>query len=149
MRHRDPPFVACHLKGLRIVQYGVARGGVPGMPDGHIPRQAADTLWREDVGHMAHLLVAVHLAPVAGRDSRAFLAPMLQGVKSEVSQISCFGMAVNSEDTALFVELIEHFHPGAFARVSGVEPELESGLPLVFDRRWCAIEQNLRPVGEL
>ena len=76
---------------------------------------SASTLRREDIGHMAHRLVAVDLAAVAGGDTGALLAAMLQRVQPEVGEVRRFRMAVDGEDAAFFVELIEHAVISGFA----------------------------------
>ena len=77
------------------------------MPDGQFAREFFSTLGREDISDMAHLSDTVNGAAIAGRDSGAFLSPMLQGVEAKIGQIRGFGMAVNGENATLFMELIE------------------------------------------
>jgi hypothetical protein len=53
------------------------------------------------------LWVWISLA-VGGADAGAFLAAMLQRVEAQVSQLGGFGMAVDGDYAALFVEFIVH-----------------------------------------
>ena len=57
---------------------------------------------------MPHRLVAVDVVAVARCDAGAFLPAMLQRIKPQVGQIRRFGMPVDREDAALFVEFVEH-----------------------------------------
>jgi hypothetical protein len=55
----------------------------------------------EDLGHEAHVLEDEDLGAVAHRDSRGFLAPMLEGVEPEVSELGdLFTRGPDSEDAA-------------------------------------------------
>ena len=45
---------------------------------------------------------------VAGADAGALLSAVLQRVEAQVGQLGGFGMAVDGDDAALVVELIEH-----------------------------------------
>ena len=77
------------------------------MSNRQLARQLIQDIGRKDVGHMAHFAVVVDLTPIAGGDPRAFLPPMLQGIKAEVNQIRRFRVTVDCEYTALFVQLVE------------------------------------------
>ena len=50
----------------------------------------------------------VDLLAVAGADAGALLAAMLQRVEAQIGQLGGFGMAVDGDNAALFVEFIEH-----------------------------------------
>ena len=76
------PFIARHRKRLGVQQHGIAGGGIAGMADGEFAGQAAEHFRRENIGHVAHALVAMNVAAVAGGDAGAFLAAMLQRVQA-------------------------------------------------------------------
>jgi hypothetical protein len=65
-------------------------------------------VWRKDIRHVPHVLVAVNLAVIARGDACAFLPTMLESVKPQVSEIRCLRMAVNGENATFFVKFIEH-----------------------------------------
>ena len=71
------------------------------------PGQLADRFGREDIGHVAHALVAVDLAAVAGGDPGAFLPAMLQRVQAQVSQVGGFRMAVDGKHAAFVVKAVD------------------------------------------
>ncbi len=48
----------------------------------------------------------VELFAVARNDAGGFLAAMLKGVETEIGEIRRFGMAEDTEDTTLVVEMI-------------------------------------------
>ncbi|GGT67063.1 hypothetical protein GCM10010272_07060 [Streptomyces lateritius] len=55
----------------------------------------------EDLGHKAHVLEDEDLGAVADRDSRGFLAPMLEGVEPEVRELcDLFTRSPDTEDAA-------------------------------------------------
>jgi hypothetical protein len=55
----------------------------------------------EDLGHEAHVLEDKDLGAVADRDSRGFLAPMLEGVEPEVRELGdLFAGSPDTEDAA-------------------------------------------------
>ena len=80
----DFALVAVDRERLRVPQRRVARRGISRVADRQITRQTRDGMWREDVRHMTHVLVAIDVAAVAGRDAGAFLAAMLKRVQAEV-----------------------------------------------------------------
>jgi len=50
--------------------------------------------------------VEVEFVAIAGDDAGGFLAAMLEGVESEVSEVGRFGMAEDAEDATMVVEVI-------------------------------------------
>ncbi len=78
------------------------------MADGQITRQTGNRVWRKDIRHVPHVLVAVDLAAVARCDAGAFLPTMLKRVQPQVGEIRRFRMAVNGEDATFFVKFVEH-----------------------------------------
>ena len=99
--------IAGHRKRLRVQQDRVAGGGIARVADGQFARQRAQHFRREDIRHVAHALVAVDVAAVARGDAGAFLAAMLQRVEAQIGEVGGFGMAVDGEDAALFVEFVK------------------------------------------
>ena len=81
--------------------------GIAGVPDGQFARQLVQHIGREDIRDMTHLADAMDFAPVGGCDARAFLSPVLQSIQSEIGEICRFGVAVDGENAALFVEFVE------------------------------------------
>ena len=45
---------------------------------------------------------------IAGRDAGALLAAVLQRVQGQIGQLRSFGVAINGDYAAFFVEFIEH-----------------------------------------
>ena len=109
VRNRDLPFIAFNRKWLRIPQHCVAGSRVTGMADGKFPRQAVHHAWRKNIGHMSHVFVAISPAPIARADSCALLAPMLQCVKAQISEIGCLRMSVDRHHSAFVVKLIRPY----------------------------------------
>ena len=106
------PLLQATENGCALQQHRVAGRRIARVADGQVAGQTVPALrGREDVRHMAHRLVRVDLAAVARGDARAFLAAMLQRVEAQIGQVRGFRMPVNGEDTALFVELVEHCGP--------------------------------------
>ena len=75
------------------------------MPDRDVTPQPAQDLFVEDAGNETHLAVTVERATVADRDSRAFLASVLQRVQRKVDEPGdVFAGRVHGGDPARFVE---------------------------------------------
>src|ERR1700675_449815 len=106
MRERELALVAVNHHRLRIHQTGIARGGIARMADGDAAREMRDYLRRENLLHVAHGFVDVHVRAVRRRDPRRFLSAMLQRVEAEIRHLRRFGMAEDSEDAAFIVEMI-------------------------------------------
>lgn len=79
------------------------------MADRVIARQSPENFGCKDVCDMPHRLMAVGFAPIARTDPGALLAAMLERVQTQVGKIRGFGMAVDGDHTAFFVEFIESF----------------------------------------
>src|SRR6266545_7699566 len=77
------------------------------MPDRMVARQLGQRRFAEDVGHQAHRLVNGQAAAVAGRNAGRFLAPMLQGVQSQVAELGSLRVAVDRDDPALLMKLVQ------------------------------------------
>jgi hypothetical protein len=61
-----------------------------------------ETFFRENIMDQAHVFRGRDLAPVSYGDSRAFLPPVLECVKAEISHFGGIFMAENPKDAALF-----------------------------------------------
>src|SRR5216683_2104653 len=77
------------------------------MADGAGTLQLGEHLAIKNVGHQAHPAMSNQALAVGRDDARRFLSAMLQCVQSEVDQIGGLGMAVHTEDAALFVKTVE------------------------------------------
>ena len=112
--HGNAAFVAGDREGLRIEQGSVAGRRIAGVSDGKLAREFLEDRGGEDIGHVAHGLVAMDLVTAARADAGALLSAMLQGVEPEVGQLGGLGMTVDGKDAALVVEFIEHSKPPSF-----------------------------------
>jgi hypothetical protein len=68
--------------------------------------QVFEILLVKNVGHEAHALMVEKLAVFHSADAGRFLAPMLEGVETQISDLSRFGVAPNTKNTALVVWLV-------------------------------------------
>ena len=93
---------------LGVFQLRAARRGVADVPDGGVPRQPGEDLLREDVGDQPHLLVEDDPFAVGAGDPRAFLAPVLQRVETQVRHVRRLGVPVDPENAALVVPAVGH-----------------------------------------
>ena len=84
VRDRDVSFIAGDRKRLGIEQHRIAGGRIAGVADGGFAGQSSQHFRRENFGHVAHALVAINFAAVAGRDAGAFLPAMLERVEAQV-----------------------------------------------------------------
>jgi hypothetical protein len=53
------------------------------MPDGDMPGEGSESIFREDIGHPPHARINPDLFPIGRGDAGAFLAAVLQGKKCE------------------------------------------------------------------
>src|SRR5205807_7757915 len=113
--HGNTALVARNRERLRVQQNGVARRRVPRVADGKLARQPIDHRGREDVGDVAHALIAVDVAAVAGGHTGALLAAMLQLVEAQICHVGGFRMAVNGKYSALFVKLVKRDSHGRWS----------------------------------
>src|SRR5580658_5077286 len=107
MRYRNAPLITRDREGLGVEQHRVAGGSVTGVADGDFSGQAAEDFGSEQVGNAAHAAKVVSLSAVARNDAGALLTAMLKRVQTEVGDVRSLGMAVDGEDAALFVQLVE------------------------------------------
>ncbi len=71
------------------------------MPGGKMPGELLQAGFGENLRHQAHRLVQGHAPAIARSDARAFLAPVLEGVKAEIGQLGRVLVTVNAADAAL------------------------------------------------
>ena len=91
---------------LDVAQAGAAGGGVAGMADGAVARQAVDDGWLgESVADQADMALDVELRAVKGDDARRFLAAMLEGMQAERDDRRRVLMAEDAEHAAFVVEI--------------------------------------------
>ena len=100
----DESFGGLDANGLRIEESGVASGGVAGVADGHAARKLGQDFVGEDLGNQAHSLDVGEVLAVGGGDAGRFLAAMLKGVEAEIGLARGFGMAMDGDYAAFFVE---------------------------------------------
>jgi hypothetical protein len=67
--------------------------------------------FREDVRlknfiDLAHGLVRIEIDAVGRDDAGGFLAAMLEGVETEISELGGFGVGEDADDAALVVEMV-------------------------------------------
>lgn len=86
---------------LGVLPHGGAGGRVAGVTDRDMTLERTERGLVEDLGDQAHVLEDEDLRAVADRDSRGFLASMLEGVEPEVSELGdLFTGSPDSEDAA-------------------------------------------------
>ena len=101
---------ACE-KRLRILELARAGGGISHMANGTMTREPPEARLTKDIGHEAHRLLEVDRLAVGTGNPRRLLTPMLQGVETQVGQIRCLWVPIDTEDAALvseFVQLLAH-----------------------------------------
>ena len=79
------------------------------MADGVFTRQFRQHLLREDVRYEPHVSVLMEVHAVRCDDPGAFLPPVLESMKSKVCKVRSLGVAVYTENSALFFELRHSF----------------------------------------
>ena len=75
-------------------------------PMASVPGSSLQDVGGEDVGDVAHGFAGVDDGAVAGGDAGALLASVLQGVEREVGEFRGFGVAVDGDYSAFFVEFV-------------------------------------------
>ncbi len=84
---------------LGVLPHGGTGGRVAGVTDRDMTLERTERGLVEDLGHQAHVLEDEDLGAVADRDSRGFLAPMLEGVEPEVRELcDLFARSPDTED---------------------------------------------------
>ena len=112
--------------GLGVGQQALAHGGVSNVSRGRPARQPFQLVVAEDLGDVPHAPFLVEVRPVGGDDARRLLAPMLQGVESQVGVPGRLGVGGDAEDAALVVELVLVHGLSRFGRVR-TEADLHGG----------------------
>src|SRR5437867_1955444 len=103
-----PPTV--DQNGLRIGQRALTRRVIPHVPDCMSAGKLLQPRFIEDFRHKPHPLLEVQLVSVRADHARGFLAPVLQGIYSQVSQSRGLRMGDNREDAAFFPQLVPRYH---------------------------------------
>ena len=98
--------VAINHDGLRVEESFVASGRVTCVTDGEIAREFRENAGLKNFFDFAHGAMSVEFFPVARDDAGGFLAAMLQGVETEIGEVSRFGMAEDAEDATVVVEVV-------------------------------------------
>ena len=92
---------------LHVPQHGFARRRVTVVTDGHGAGQAANNfLGVKIIADQSQRAVRVKMFAIGGNHARGFLAPVLQGVKTESGMGGGVLMSEHAEHTAFFVEMI-------------------------------------------
>jgi hypothetical protein len=76
------------------------------MPDGLVSGQFFENFFLKDIRDEPHAFVIVKMSVVERADTGAFLAAVLEGMKTEISDFSGFRMTIDAKDPALVVRLI-------------------------------------------
>src|SRR5688572_8527129 len=76
------------------------------MPHCHISHEPVERISFEHLRHQSHPQPGAKFLPVESNNAGAFLAPMLQRVKAEVSQLRRFRVIENSENAAVMLGII-------------------------------------------
>ena len=104
VRDGDEALGGLDADGLRVEQRGVAGGGVAGVADGEIAGELLQDFVGEDVGDQAHALDVREVMAVGGGDAGGLLPAMLQRVEHEVDLARGFGVGVDGDYAAFFVQ---------------------------------------------
>ena len=73
-----------HHEGLGVDEHGGAGGGIAHVADGQMPGEPIQDPGVEDLGHQPQAPVHADPFAVAGDDAAGFLAPVLEGVETEI-----------------------------------------------------------------
>ena len=88
MRDGDLAARAIHRERLGVAQIGRAGGRITRVADGHFADEVVQNFRVvENLRHEAHAVVLVKFSLVAGDDAGAFLAAMLERVKSVIGRV--------------------------------------------------------------
>src|SRR5208337_5055767 len=79
------------------------------MTYGNGPGQSFQPFLAEDVGDEAERLFAIQALSVRRANAGPFLAPMLQGIESQICEICRFRMVKNSEYAAFFMNIMNRW----------------------------------------
>jgi hypothetical protein len=104
--HGDAALVAGDGERLGVEESRIAGGRIARVTDGESAGQLVQHIAGEDLGHVAHGLVAVEISAIAGADASALLAAMLERIEAEVGELGGFGVPVDGDDAAFLVELV-------------------------------------------
>jgi hypothetical protein len=87
---------------LGIDEHGRASGGITHVSNTKMSFQTGEDILAKDLTHKSHTLVMAHQSAVGNADAGAFLAPVLEGIKTEVGEAGSVFVSINAEDAALF-----------------------------------------------
>ena len=89
------------------------------MADGVVAGERGENAGGENVGDVAHGLMGEDFTPLGSTDASRFLAAVLKGVEAEVRELGSLGVAVDGDNPAFFVKLVErHIFTVVFLCVS-------------------------------
>ncbi len=89
-------------KWLCVDEHGGASGGIAHVANTEMSLQAGKDFFVENFAHQPHALMMPHQSTISNTDAGAFLAPVLEGVKTKVSEAGSVFVSVNGKDAALF-----------------------------------------------
>ena len=105
VRQGEIALVAVDNDRLRVQNRTLAGSRVSGVADRSVAGKTRQCFGSENLLHQAHALDDLEMRSVAGGNSRRFLAAVLQGVKAQVRQFRCLGMAEYTHHAAMVVEM--------------------------------------------
>ena len=105
------PVPALDQERLCIGEAALTRRRIAHVTDRHRPGHLREHRRVEHVGHMAHRLGDAHDVPVRRGNAGTLLPAMLHGVQPEVREVRGLRVAVDAEDAAFVVELVQHGGP--------------------------------------
>ena len=108
VRDGNLPVPALDQERLRVREAALTRRRIAHVADRHRPGHLRQHRRVEHVGDMAHRLGDAHQVPVRRGDAGALLPAVLHGVEPEVREVRGLGVAVDAEDAAFVVELVQH-----------------------------------------
>ena len=121
VRDRHLAAHAVDHEGLRVFDRAGAGGGITRVPDRACPFQFGQFFLTKYLRHKTHVLVLekCRAGPVAGDDSRALLAAMLQRKQAVICQDRRVRMAEHAEESALVLRERTDLAPRSMSILSG------------------------------
>ena len=105
---RDLPVRALDQERLRVREPALTRRRIAHVADRHRAGHLRQHRRVEHVGDVAHRLGDADQVPVRRGNAGALLPAVLHRVEPEVGEVRGLGVAVDAEDAAFVVELVQH-----------------------------------------
>ena len=106
--HRNLAASAIDRKRLGVGEMRRTGCGIARMTHGNIAWELRKNIAGKNLGNEPHAAMFLELDAVRRDDSSAFLAAMLEGVETVISQIGRLGVAVNTEYAAIMFRVRMH-----------------------------------------